>query len=318
MEKGKHRKIQEKKLKFSYLIVILVIILLCMIKYIYSVCASSLENPTQVEPYNINELYLDTNESIENMSYTEILDDSEIEALINDFMIENSLNEENFSFFYYNIDTNKQYFFNEYKYFTAASTVKLPVAMLYYDKINNGSISASDTLLYKSNCYEAGNGTTNYYYSAGDYIPINFLLKQSIVNSDNTAINILMSNIGTIECRKQINKYTNEAVSDDFYNSNLTYAKYSFDILNYLYTNIDNYSELIEYLKISSEGQYLKKYITDYDVAHKYGSYNEYVHDYGIVFGENTYLIGVFTKNVPDAAELIANISLEVLNYTLK
>lgn len=319
MKKGKHRIVQEKNFNFSYLIVIVIIILLLfMIKYIYSLFVFSLKNSSQVNPYRIDELSLNTNETIENMPYTEILGDTEMETLINNFMIKNNLNEDNFAFFYYNIDTNKQYFFNEYKYFTAASTVKLPIAMLYYDKIIDGTVSPTDTLLYSLKCYEAGNGTTNYYYSSGDYVPIDFLLEQSIVNSDNTAVNILINNIGTIECRKQINKYTNENVSDDFYNSNLTYAKYSFDILNYLYFNINNYSELIEYLKISSDGQYLKKYITDYDVAHKYGSYDGYVHDYGIVFGENTYFIGVFTKDVPYADELIANISLEVLNYTLK
>ena len=64
-------------------------------------------------------------------------------------------------------------------------------------------------------------------------------------------------------------------------------------------------------------GEYLKKYIDSYDVAHKYGSMDGYVHDYGIVFGKSTYLIGVFTKNIPRADELIANISLKVLNYTL-
>ena len=71
-------------------------------------------------------------------------------------------------------------------------------------------------------------------------------------------------------------------------------------------------------MKQSSNGEYLKKYISDYEVAHKYGSYNGYVHDYGIVFGEDTYLIGVFTKNVSNADELIAKISLDVLNETLE
>lgn len=76
--------------------------------------------------------------------------------------------------------------------------------------------------------------------------------------------------------------------------------------------------ELIDYLKQSSDGEYLKKYIDQYEVAHKYGSYNGYVHDYGIVFGKNPYLIGVFTKGVPNADEIIANISLEILEENEK
>ena len=68
-------------------------------------------------------------------------------------------------------------------------------------------------------------------------------------------------------------------------------------------------------MKLSSNGEYLKKYV-DCDVAHKYGSYNGYVHDYGIVYGDTTYLIGIYTKNVTDAAELIAVINQEIYeNY---
>ena len=64
-------------------------------------------------------------------------------------------------------------------------------------------------------------------------------------------------------------------------------------------------------------GQYLKKYIKDYEIAHKYGSYNGYVHDYGIVFTDTPYLIGIFTKNIPNSDELIASISSDVLNLTI-
>lgn len=310
MRLGRHRK-SSKKIITLLPFYIFILVICILFKY-------SLNTEYSINNISEEKNTIETSLSAEPFQETVILNDVEVENLIHNYIVENNLNEDNFAFFYYNFDTKKEYFYNEYVYFTAASTVKLPVAMLYYDKINSGNISGSDTLLYESNCYEAGNGTTNYYYSAGDYIPISFLLEQSIVNSDNTAVNILMNNIGTsVECRKQINKYTNETVPENFYNSNLTYAKYSFDILNYLYSNIENYEELIKNLKISSNGEYLKKYVSNYDIAHKYGSYNGYVHDYGIVFGKNTYLIGIFTKNVPDAAELIANISLDILNYTL-
>ena len=168
--------------------------------------------------------------------------------------------------------------------------------MLYYDKINNGELTLDTTLKYTSDCYEAGGGTTASTYKEGDSIPIKFLLEQAIVNSDNTAVNILIKNLGWNQYRKDI-----------------TNASYGCDLLKYLYNNIDSYSELIENMKKSSGGQYLKKYIDKYDVAHKYGSYNGYIHDYGIVFGETTYLIGVYTKSITNVDELIANISKEVL-----
>ena len=67
-------------------------------------------------------------------------------------------------------------------------------------------------------------------------------------------------------------------------------------------------------MKKSSNGEYLKKYITEYDVAHKYGSYAGNEHDYGIVYTDSPYLIGIFTNGVSEADELIANISRKVLD----
>jgi hypothetical protein len=260
---------------------------------------------------NIEDIEDIEEEVIETIEPTE---DIQIKELIQKIRTENSLDEENFSFFYYNIDQQSYYFYNEETYFTAASTIKMPIAMLYYDKISNGELSIDDKIVYTSDCYEAGAGTTASTYSVNSKVPISFLLKQCIVNSDNTAVNILIKNLEYKNCKTQIATYSNVELPEDFYSSNIISAKYAYDVVNYLYENMQNYEELITYLKQSSNGEYLKKYIDDYDVAHKYGSYNGYVHDYGIVFGENTYLIGIFTKNVSNADELIAEISLDVFN----
>ena len=241
-------------------------------------------------------------------------EDIQIKDLIQKIRVENNLNEKNFSFFYYNIDKQSYYFYNENAYFTAASTIKMPLAMLYYDKIRNVNISINDTILYTCDFYEVGAWTTATTYSVKSKIPINFLLEQSIVNSDNTATNMLIKNLGYKNYKTQIAKYSDITLPKDFFCSNIISARYAYDIVKYLYENIQNYEELVKYLKKSSNGKYLKKYITDYDIAHKYGSYNGYVHDYGIVFGENTYLIGIFTKNILNASEFIAKVSLNVLN----
>lgn len=248
----------------------------------------------------------------------EFTEDLQIKNEISKVIEQNNLNQNNFSFFYYNIDTNTKYFYNQDKWFTAASTIKVPLAMLYYDKFEEGILTKDDTIKYTSDCYEAGNGSTAATYKVNQNVPISFLLKQSIVNSDNTAINILIKGVEGFSYRKQITKYTNQEVTDEFFKSNITSASYAFDVIKYLFDNKEKYSELIEYMKISSEGQYLKKYVQDFDVAHKYGSYNGYIHDYGIVFGKNTYFIGVFTKNVSGASELIAEISKNILDITLK
>ena len=236
-----------------------------------------------------------------------------MKLLIQELQTKYKLNESNFAFFYYNIQEKEYYFYNKDTYFTGASTIKMPIAMTYYDDINEGTLDKEGSLTYKEGCYEEGNGSTAARYNVGDQVPIKFLIEQSIVNSDNTANNILIENVGYKETKYKIARYAEMDLPENFYSENITSAQYGYNIVNYLYTHQSKYEELIGLLKKSSGGEYLKKYIKEYDVAHKYGSYDGYVHDYGIVFSENPYLIGVYTKGIANANEVIAKISKKVL-----
>ena len=323
-KKGKHSKEKETKLKINYKILqigffICVVIAMGIIIYNHSMQnkeeinakAEEQKEEESVATVSVEESGETTNEEEPVIEETV---DTNIENLINEIMIENNLNENNFFFFYYNLEEKKYYFYNENTYFTAASTIKVPVAMLYYDKINEGELSPSDTLLYNSDDYEAGDGSTAADYSVGERIPISYLLEQTIVNSDNTALNILIHNIGYKKCKEELTKYFDVEITEEFYSSNVANASYYYDVLQYLYQNADKYSELIEYMKISSGGEYLKANLPQYEVAHKYGSYDGYVHDYGIIYGQSTYLIGVFTKDIANASDLIADIGEQVVN----
>ena len=334
MEKGKHALSKREQIKqrakkqIAQRLIILVICLICIVIIIQTqnenreVSASQDKSVEQQEAENQEQEENEGNNADSSEeSETEVeeepvtpTEDEEIKTLITEIKTANNLTADNFAFFYYNPQTQKYYFDNQEKYFKGASTVKVPVAMIYYDKIKNGELTLESTLQYTSDDYEAGEGTTASTYSVGDYIPISFLLEQSIINSDNTAVNILIDGIGYRKCRELMAQYSDEEFIDDFYTSNLTKASFGFDIINHIYQNQENYQELIGYMKQSSFGEYLKKYITEYDVAHKYGSYAGNVHDYGIVFTDSPYLIGVYTQNVPGADELIANISRQVLD----
>ncbi len=313
-KKGKHSEKKESKLKVNYKI-LRIGLFICMVIVIGTIIYSHITRSKE----EVNEQAEDQKEeSVETASVEEPVIqetvDTNIENLINEIMTENNLNENNFFFFYYNIEEKKYYFYNENTYFTAASTIKVPVAMLYYDKVNEGELSLSETLLYNSDDYEAGDGTTAVDYSIGESIPISYLLEQSIVNSDNTALNILLHSIGYKKCKEELTKYSDVEITEEFYSSNVANASYYYDVLQYLYQNADKYSELIEYMKISSGGEYLKANLPQYEVAHKYGSYDGYVHDYGIIYGQNTYLIGVFTKDIANASDLIADIGEQVVD----
>ena len=185
--------------------------------------------------------------------------------------------------------------------------------MIYYEMIKDKKVNEKDMYLYKENHYEAGNGIITNEYNVGDKIPLKKLLYEMIVNSDNTATNILAEALGGRKIyRKYFEKYTKTTLPDEFYTENIISASYGLDILKYLYENSNIYKELIENMKKSSFGKYLKKYISSCEIAHKYGSYKGNIHDYGIVYGKKTYFIGIFTKNIENAEELIATISKEI------
>lgn len=328
MPKGKHAKhgsyvkhgsYAKPKFKKSLLFVLLSVVILSIIfsNLEPTSDAESTSNIDTEEAENITTAEVTTQPEVEEPKEIKPMEDEDLKTLINYETTKYGFNENNFAFFYYNIDDKKYYFYNEDSYFTAASTIKVPIAMYYYDEITAGNYTTESTLLYNQGDYEEGGGTTASLYSAGDYVPLGFLLEQAIVNSDNTAVNILISNLGYSNARRAITKYTDEVVPEDFYSNNITSAGFAYDVINYLYEHQDSYQKLIEDMKKSSMGMYLKEYITDYDVAHKYGSYGGYVHDYGIVYGEKTYLVGIFTKNITNSDEVIAQISLDILNYTL-
>ena len=305
----KHAKESKRNIK-NIICVILIILLLCTLLGTLYIQKESAYQEVFVPIESWGKIAQEI--IVEDSTYLEETEDEKIKELITNMRSQYGLNSNNFGFFFYNINQKKYYFYNENKYFTAASIVKVPVAILYYDKINKGEMTLNTTLTYKSGNFEAGGGDVTNKYKPGSSIPLSIILEELIVDSDNTANNMLISNIGWNNYRKEIAKYSDRELSTSFYSSNVTCPGYSYDVLTYLYNHSNKYEELLNNMKRSSFGKYLKEYI-DYDVAHKYGSYNGYVHDYGIVYGKETYLIGVFTKNINNAPTVIANIGKKVI-----
>lgn len=53
----------------------------------------------------------------------------------------------------------------------------------------------------------------------------------------------------------------------------------------------------------------LDKYIPSNIVAHKVGTMDNNIHDVGIILGKEPYIIEIYTKDLQDAEEKIAQIS---------
>lgn len=329
---GRGKRFKKKKLHIKRIIILIIIIAMPVIINIFKYQETKVTSTIVAEtsPKITEEIETtpkiteDENKQIEEKARNEKIAlnldiNTEVEEYINNIMMEYNLDSSNFAFFFQIMDDTdtEVILYNEETWMTAGSTIKVPLAMSYYDKITSGELTLDTELLYDNECYEEGDGLTAYTYKVGDYIPINFLLKQMIVNSDNTATNILINKLGYSNYRMEVAKFASSIeFPENFYSENITSAKYGYEVISYLYNHQSDYIELIDDMKNSSYGEYLKKYIDLSDIAHKYGSYNGYVHDYGIVYGEKEYIIGIFTKNVTNASEVIGLMSQEIYSIT--
>ena len=83
-----------------------------------------------------------------------------------------------------------------------------------------------------------------------------------------------------------------------------TSAKSVYQILNRLYFSQDNsYAKIIDYMKHTQFNDSLNKYLPEEKVAHKIGSYYRYYHDAAIIYGDETYILVVMTKDLGTLTE---------------
>ena len=205
-----------------------------------------------------------------------------LEQVIADFMTAYQLSEENFSVSYFNTVTGEAYDFNDEKFAIAASTYKLPLNMYFYEMERDGEITG-DTLITWS-------GQT-----------LDFIHEQSIVYSNNELSEALMYYWGDHTAYKEhMRKYftmTDEEIDPLYYQGNYYCVRMMMDCLHYLYDNQADFEELIGYMKQAMPGQYFKRGVTEYEVAHKYGSVQAYNNDVGIIYTPQPFLLAVYTQS---------------------
>lgn len=246
------------------------------------------------------ERQIEMEEELQNQIKLEDLE-KEIKKLIGE-------NIKKFGMVYYDINSNKSIEINGDKQFVAASTVKVPINMLIYDMIQDNKLNIDDKLKYRKSDYEEGAGILQG-TDLSNPLTIKKLSDYSIIYSDNIAINMLLRKVGY----KNRYNYIEEVVGQPIeHNGNYTTPMNSFKILERLYLNPDKneyYSGLIETMKKTQTHDRIDKYIPQEIVAHKIGDYGGYVNDMAIVCTDNPYILTVFTNNMPDSADIIAQVS---------
>lgn len=286
---------------------IIIISLLSALLIVLCVFAVEMKNTEKKAYQGISEIGEDQNTEVENKDNSQFIDMSlakDIEA----YFQENGIDHEKVAYCITDLEHNIKYSMNEKDEFIAASIYKLPLAMLYYDKVNEGEYTLDSTFTYSGYMHEDA-GVISSDYGIGSQVPLSDLLNDLIIYSDNDAGHILYENLGGWkEYKEAMTKYT-DSISENYYTmDNVTTANTMNDVVTYLYDHKEDYKGLIKNMEEAEPGEYLDR-DTQLSMPQKYGMYDSALNSVGFVECNTSYSIVVLTSLEDKGADVMANIN---------
>ena len=286
---------------------IIIISLLSALLIVLCVFAVEMKNTEKKAYQGISEIGEDQNTEVENKDNSQYIDMSlakDIEA----YFQENCIDHEKVAYCITDLEHNIKYSMNEKDEFIAASIYKLPLAMLYYDKVNEGEYTLDSTFTYSGYMHEDA-GVISSDYGIGSQVPLSDLLNDLIIYSDNDAGHILYENLGGWkEYKEAMTKYT-DSISENYYTmDNVTTANTMNDVVTYLYDHKEDYKGLIKNMEEAEPGEYLDR-DTQLSMPQKYGMYDSALNSVGFVECNTSYSIVVLTSLGDKGADVMANIN---------
>lgn len=286
---------------------IIIISLLSALLIVLCVFAVEMKNTEKKAYQGISEIGEDQNTEVENKDNSQFIDMSlakDIEA----YFQENGIDHEKVAYCITDLEHNIKYSMNEKDEFIAASIYKLPLAMLYYDKVNEGEYTLDSTFTYSGYMHEDA-GVISSDYGIGSQVPLSDLLNDLIIYSDNDAGHILYENLGGWkEYKEAMTKYT-DSISENYYTmDNVTTANTMNDVVTYLYDHKEDYKGLIKNMEEAEPGEYLDR-DTQLSMPQKYGMYDSALNSVGFVECNTSYSIVVLTSLGDKGANVMANIN---------
>ena len=217
---------------------------------------------------------------------------------------------------YKNFSTGYRFSEDDERYFSAASTIKVVYAMKIYDRINAGEIRKDDDIKYDPKYLEEGAGEITNQEKKDSY-KLDYVIQNMIQYSDNTATKMLIGNTAT--ATDVLVKYfatLGITLPPAEAAQNRITPKMMEAVWTKLYNERDKYQDLIKYLEASSDNEWIKQGIPNKKIASKYGGIDANMHDTAIVFGNQDYMLLIYTNNLKNSAKGIIDISREINQLT--
>ena len=286
---------------------IIIISLLSALLIVLCVFAIEMKGTKKKAYQGVSEIGEDQNTEVENKDNSQYID-MDLAKDIEAYFQENGIDHEKVAYCITDLKHDIKYSMNEKNEFIAASIYKLPLAMLYYDKVNDGEYTLDSTFTYSGYMHEDA-GVISSNYGIGSQIPLSDLLDDLIVYSDNDAGHILYENLGGWkEYKEAMTKYT-DSISENYYaENNVSTANTMNDVVTYLYDHKEDYKDLIENMEKAEPGEYLDR-DTQLSMPQKYGMYDSALNSVGFVECNTPYSIVVLTSLGDKGADVMANIN---------
>jgi len=286
---------------------IIIISLLSALLIVLCVFAVEMKNTEKKAYQGMSEIGEDQNTEVENKDNSQYID-MDLAKDIEAYFQENGIDHEKVAYCITDLEHNIKYSMNEKDEFIAASIYKLPLAMLYYDKVNEGEYTLDSTFTYSGYMHEDA-GVISSDYGIGSQVPLSDLLNDLIIYSDNDAGHILYENLGGWkEYKEAMTKYT-DSISENYYTmDNVTTANTMNDVVTYLYDHKEDYKGLIKNMEEAEPGEYLDR-DTQLSMPQKYGMYDSALNSVGFVECNTSYSIVVLTSLGDKGADVMANIN---------
>lgn len=225
------------------------------------------------------------------------------EQVIEEFMAKHSLSENQIALAYYNTVTGEEKYLRPDEYIVAASLYKVPLNMIFAEKVSKGEISWE----------------TEFYT-----VPYQTLMEETLINSSNNYSEVLWLNIdGYQNFRRLSAPYMGvdaDTVDWKYYENNFYTPKQMMHCLKLLYSEPERFPKLLDTMKLAEPNNYFRLNEDRYEIAHKYGfnqeEYHLYVNDCGVVFTEDPIILVMFTDNVPDAYTVLSDYCTTMCDYT--
>lgn len=213
------------------------------------------------------------------------------------------------SFAFLDLHTQRFFGIDVDRHREAASTIKLPAVMYTHEMLQQGLCQADESLQVLPEDLEAGGGTITE-AGAGPSYPLSEVLSAMLLDSDNTANRMLFRFwqdrcperwlVLALDKRYQLQYHETKGLS----------PKESIRLLQILYENpeqVQGFETIKEQMKATSFRGMGAAKISD-PVGHKYGRIAGYMHDIGFVESNRPFLFAVFSKDVPNADSVIADL----------